>query len=251
MEQLSFPDTPGRISQPVPYCGPAPSPGALWLDWNLSPVLLAVLTGLLAAGLWRGTHRGAFALGWAGLVIAFVSPLCALTTALFLARTGHHLVLLALATPALAIGWPLRWPGRVPGFLLTAAALVLWHLPAAYTLAWDSHAAYWALQGALLVGGWSFWSAVLAPEQARGDSVLADTAFVLGLGSVMSLLGALLTFAPRPLYGEHLATTGVWGLSALADQQAAGLVMWVPGMVLMSAGVALTLVRAWRRSATA
>jgi putative membrane protein len=44
----------------------------------------------------------------------------------------------------------------------------------------------------------------------------------------MALLGAVLTFAPAPLYAIHLTAPLAWGLSPLADQQLAGLLMWVP-----------------------
>jgi putative membrane protein len=47
----------------------------------------------------------------------------------------------------------------------------------------------------------------------------------------MGLLGALIVFAPRPIYWVHLASTAPWGLSPLADQQLAGLLMWVPAML--------------------
>ena len=58
----------------------------------------------------------------------------------------------------------------------------------------------------------------------------------------MGLLGALIVFAPRPLYPVHLASTTAWGLTPLADQQLAGLLMWVPAM-LPYVGVGLWL--AW------
>ncbi|HMP63845.1 MAG TPA: cytochrome c oxidase assembly protein, partial [Phenylobacterium sp.] len=45
---------------------------------------------------------------------------------------------------------------------------------------------------------------------------------------LMGLLGALITFAGAPLFGPHLATTESWGLTALEDQQLAGLIMWAP-----------------------
>jgi len=47
----------------------------------------------------------------------------------------------------------------------------------------------------------------------------------------MGLLGALLVFAPRPLYWVHFESTAAWGLTPLADQQLAGLLMWVPAML--------------------
>jgi putative membrane protein len=47
----------------------------------------------------------------------------------------------------------------------------------------------------------------------------------------MGLLGALIVFASRPLYTVHFASAWAWGLSPLADQQLAGLLMWVPAIV--------------------
>jgi len=47
----------------------------------------------------------------------------------------------------------------------------------------------------------------------------------------MGVIGALLVFAAQPLYAAHEATTWPWGLTPLADQQLAGLIMWVPGAV--------------------
>ena len=58
----------------------------------------------------------------------------------------------------------------------------------------------------------------------------------------MGLLAALIVFAPRPLYALHFATTQPWGLSPLADQQLAGLLMWLPAS-LPYLGVGLWL--AW------
>jgi putative membrane protein len=58
----------------------------------------------------------------------------------------------------------------------------------------------------------------------------------------MGLLGALIVFAPRPLYTLHVASTAAWGLTPLADQQLAGLLMWVPA-ILPYLGVGLWI--AW------
>ena len=56
----------------------------------------------------------------------------------------------------------------------------------------------------------------------------------------MGLLGALITFAARPLYAPHWLTTQDWGLSPLDDQQLAGLIMWAPGsLVYLFAAVAI------------
>ncbi|HYX23881.1 MAG TPA: cytochrome c oxidase assembly protein, partial [Thermoanaerobaculia bacterium] len=58
------------------------------------------------------------------------------------------------------------------------------------------------------------------------------------------VLGALLTFAPRLWYPIYEARTAAWGLSALEDQQLAGLIMWVPAGVLFIV-LGLALFAAW------
>jgi putative membrane protein len=59
-----------------------------------------------------------------------------------------------------------------------------------------------------------------------------------------SILGALLTFAPRAWYQPYLATSSAWHLTPLEDQQLGGLIMWIPGgSVLLF--VALVLLVRW------
>jgi len=234
-----------------PYCGPAPTPETFLFAWNVDPVLWAALALVACLGL---THlcrtaadparQRAFA-GAAGVaVVAFVSPLCALTVALFTARTLHHLILIGLLAPLLAIALPLR---RIPAgaaFLALSAALWAWHVPVVYAAAWDHPALYWAMQATLLMPAWAVWSGVFTRRSGLGGAVAA--AFpVAALAGQMGLIGAILTFAPRPLYGEHLVYTEAFGLTALADQQLAGLMMWVPGMLPFAIFAALTLRAAW------
>jgi cytochrome c oxidase assembly factor CtaG len=42
-------------------------------------------------------------------------------------------------------------------------------------------------------------------------------------------LAAVLVFAERVLYPTYLTVPRMWGVSALDDQVAAGVIMWVPG----------------------
>ena len=93
------------------YCGPAPAPEGIWLRWNLHPPLLVALA-LLAAAVGR---RPVGALAVAVLAVAFVSPLCALSAALFSARAVHHVLLVAVAAPLLAMAWPARRPPAMAG----------------------------------------------------------------------------------------------------------------------------------------
>lgn len=239
----------------IPYCGPAPAPQSLVLAWNVAPLpLLLVLAPLVAAHAMKGARRVPACVASAALFIAFVSPLCALTVALFAARGLHHLVLVLVAAPALALAVPgaakaaLLVPRGV-GFIALSVFLWLWHLPAAYTLAWESHAVYWLMQAGLLGSAWLFWSQVL--QDGRPQERVAATGMVLGLAGQMGLIAAILTFSPRILYPEHIALTPAFGLDALTDQQLAGLVMWVPGMLPLAVLGGLLLRRGWQEAAQA
>jgi putative membrane protein len=97
-----------------------------------------------------------------------------------------------------------------------------WHAPDAYVAALDATPVYWLMQLTLLGSAALMWAAIFAATPARAIAAL------LGLTIQMGLLGALLVFAATPLYAPHLTTTLAFGLDPEADQQLAGLIMWVP-----------------------
>jgi cytochrome c oxidase assembly factor CtaG len=66
----------------------------------------------------------------------------------------------------------------------------------------------------------------------------------MGMQSV--LLSLLLTFANASWYEGYRSSTAPWGLDALADQQLAGVIMWVPAGLIYLA-TALGLLVAWLR----
>lgn len=207
-----------------PYCGAGPVPADLWTRWNLDPLALLALAILGALLLILADHRRLA--GAAGLVLiaAFVSPLCALSSALFAARTLHHILLVALAAPLIA--WALPKPRRQMRLGVWTACGVLvfwaWHAPAAYGAAMSHDLVYVLMQASLLASATGAWRAVRAARPGGAVVALVVTSVLMGL------LGAILTFAPRALYAPHALTTAAWGLTPLADQQIAGLIMWIP-----------------------
>jgi putative membrane protein len=215
----------------IAYCGPAAIPADFWTRWNFDPLLLAALAGV-AFTIALGKSANARA-GWGALalmVLVFVSPLCALASALFSARVLHHVLLVAAAAPLFALAFPMRRIGSPPLAMLVAAnaiVLWLWHAPAIYDWGLSSVPTYWLMQASLLGSAWLLWRVILAPTAEPGPSLVA---LAVTIGQ-MVLLGALIVFAPRPLYLVHIASTWPWGLSPLSDQQLAGLLMWVPAML--------------------
>jgi putative membrane protein len=236
---------PPALADP-PYCGTPPAPGDV--VWNLDPVLLAVLAAGLALT-WTRTpagRRGHLAAGVALLAALLLSPLCSLSVALFSARVAQHLGLLALAAPLLALALPATRPragGLAAAALAFAVALWAWHLPVPYALTFRSDLAYWAMQLSLLGTATWLWHGLL-----RAGALRPDAALLAGLATAAQMggLGALLTFAPRPLFAPHAATTLPWGLTPLEDQQLGGLLMWVPGGVAFALVALPALARALR-----
>lgn len=222
----------------IPYCGSSPLPAELAARWNLDPLLLGTLAAAFVLCRKLGAQPRILAAGFAVLLVIFVSPLCALGSALFSARIVHHLLLTGLAAPLIALAFP-RGGGSVATWTIAHAAIWwLWHTPFAYGFALASDAGYWIMQASLLASAIGFWRAVrTAPAPVAVAGLLATTV-------QMGLLGALLTFAGTPIYAWHLVTTQPWGLTPLEDQQLAGLIMWVPGAGVYL-GAALWLAGGW------
>lgn len=220
------------------YCGPAPVPDALWTRWNLDPWLLVMLAVL--ALVFARNGRGLAAVGV--LAIAFVSPLCALSSALFAARVAHHVLLVAVAAPLLALAWPARrGGGSLPlAFAVSTAILWFWHAPPAYDRALAHMGLYWVMQFTLLLSALWFWRAVFAPRPPV-EGIL----FIVAGFAQMGMLGALLTFAPGPLYAAHMTAPFDWGLTPLGDQRLGGLLMWVPAGLPYAVAAGLLARRGW------
>lgn len=219
----------------VTYCGPPPGPAELWAQWNLDPWLML---GLGAAYcLWRfgvpdatPAARRHFYAAFAVLLAVFVSPLCAASSALFSARVLHHVLMVAVAAPLLALALPSPRHATNPlglPLLVATATLYLWHAPPLYDMALAHVGTYWLMQFSLLVSATVFWRATLAPQTTPALALVA----IVASAALMGMLGALLTFAPEPLYLAHRIAPLAFGLTALEDQRLGGLVMWVPALV--------------------
>ena len=125
-------------------------------------------------------------------------------------------------------------------------ALWCWHLPALYEAALSNGWLHGLEHATFLLTALLSWAAILAAGRRRTNRCGLAVLVLFVLATQSGLLGVLLTFAPRPWYPSYEATTEAWGLTPLADQQLAGVIMWIPaGSVYMV--VALLLVSRWIR----
>jgi putative membrane protein len=209
------------------HAGPTLDP---WIIASVAPLLL-----LRPRAAWP--YAGALL----ALFCALFWPLEPLAQDSFAAHMAQHMLLIGVAAPLLAASRPvvrfLRGQGDLlrpvfrlarpmNAFLLHGAAIWLGHAPAVLEWSLDARWVH-ALQHFLLVAtAVLFWWALLARGRAgAGESAVWCLATLIHTG----LLGALLAFAPRPLYPSY----------GFEDQQLAGLLMWIPGgLCYLAAGLA-------------
>jgi putative membrane protein len=235
----------------LPYCGTAPVPGEIFMRFNSDPVLIAVLLAALGLQLWvaRGLPPRQLLCGSSGWIIAaaaFLSPLCALSVALFAARVGQHMILVLLAAPLIAAGLPSRTPRAAWTLWLSAlaffVALWFWHMPLPYDATFHSVALYWFMHLCLFGTAIAFWYALI--HHVRADAVHAFAAGIL-TSIQMGMLGAFLSLGDHPWFRTHLLSTWPWHLTPLEDQQLGGVLMWVPGIVIFLWAAVRSLSRLW------
>jgi putative membrane protein len=223
------------------------------------------------AGAGRGVRPAealAFGAGVAVLAVMIALPLHESGRLRFAPHMLEHELLRVLAAPLLAAGrpgvpyllaLPLAWRRLVSGWIMNGgarrlwqplfrpgaawalygAALWLWHAPALFEAALQSETVHYLQHLTLLVTALLFWASLL-PRRADGKTRIAAVFSLFTTSMHSTLLGALLTLSPTVWYASYAGATGPGGLSALEDQQLAGLIMWVPaGLVYMAAALAL------------
>jgi putative membrane protein len=269
---------------PVPgHVGPPIGPGELWTSWNTDPLVWSGLAAMGVAYLWASSrrhdrvarHRRTYFLAaLTTLLVALVSPLDATGRSLSSAHMVQHLLLTSLAAPLIVLAAPVRtasaalspeWrlvaragrrsrPGQLARAVLARPVLASvpfvvvlwgWHLPAPYEAALGDHLVHGLEHVTMLATAMLSWAAIiLGARRRRRDRPGLAILVLFGLSTASALLGVLLTFAPDVLYRSYERTATAWHLSALADQQLAGVIMWVPGGAVYLA-VALVILIDW------
>lgn len=254
--------------------------------WTLDPLIVTPM-GLfgvlyLSGLLWlrRRKHAGvsmqplalsSAALGALALFFALIWPIDAFSESSFAMHMAQHMLLIAVAGPLLAlarIGIPInaaiaavspaaatalslprKWlrlllmPSVV--FILHGAVIWGWHSPSLFELALRVEWIHTLEHLSFLIAGYWYWTVLIRHSENEGYA--SATLSVLSTLMHTGLLGALFTFAPRPLYSTYIETQGGIDM-ALQDQQLAGLLMWIPmGACYLIGGLAFAA--AWLRMA--
>jgi cytochrome c oxidase assembly factor CtaG len=257
----------------------------LFGSWTFDPLLCAGLLAAAAAyllGMRRSRRewpwwRGALWLaGLATLALATMSGIDHYAELLLSVHMLQHLLLLLLAPVLLLSARPVglalaggsqgsrRRIGAAlharavrlairpaVGFTAFATVILATHLTGLFALALRVPAVHALEHAAYLLAGVLFFAPILAADPLpRPPHAVARFCWLMAAMAAMAIPGALLTFATSVRYREYLAPARALGRSALADQQLAGVVMWVGGGVAMFAlalGVAMQAMLAEER----
>jgi len=186
------------------------------------------------------------------------SPIAALDDELLTVHMVQHLLLMAIGPPLILMGRPalcvlsgipkrlvlhciapilrfvtvrqLRRIAVHPGFCLivATATLVGWHFPALFAL--GLHSARWheIQHGCFLLSGFVFWLPVIEVRSAILKPTTWSVPLYLFFATLpCDALSAFLTFCGRVVYPSYLVVPRSFGISALQDQEMAGVLMWV------------------------
>lgn len=190
-------------------------------------------------------RRLSFTCGIAVLVLAWGAA--GISAHSFTMHMIVHMSVVAVAAPLMALGvvgtrldptatYPALF-AALPASVLELVVVWGWHAPVPHSLA-RSYAAVMVLeQASFLSAGLLLWLACLSA--AGGMQRRAAGAVGLLFTSMhMTLLGVLLTLAPRPLYVQ--AAHAEQAQHAVADQSLGGIVMLaVGGAIYLAGGLAL------------
>jgi putative membrane protein len=209
---------------------------------------------------WRAWCFGG---GLLAVAIALLSPIATFDSLFMFMHMIQHLLLVMIAAPLIWLGAPLlpmlwafdrktrRRLGRFmhpssrvhavfhfltrPSIALPILVLTItaWHYPPFYdaaqgrTLIHDlEHATFFA--AALLY----YWPIIQPTGGKRRMSYGAGILYLFPAKITGFVIGASLSMAQTPWYQTYINAPRVWGLSALSDQQLAGLIMWIFGGLL-------------------
>ena len=237
----------------------------LTLATALSLFIIAAVYVIGVRRLWNRTIQPwqtiAFTLGWSSAAIALLSPLDRWSDVFFSVHMTQHEILMLLSAPLMVLGRPNLaalhvvpslgrfarvWElvtGPVTVLVLHAVVLWVWHIPAMFETALHHETIHAFQHLGFFITAALFWFALLHGRYGRlGYGV--GVVYVFFTAMHTQLLGALLTFGSHIWYPTHAARTAAAGGDALADQQLAGVLMWVP-FGLMFLCIALALFAAW------
>jgi putative membrane protein len=190
-----------------------------------------------------------FAAGLLTIAVALLSPVGHIAEELVIAHMVEHLLLGDIATLLLVLGLtgPLLQPilairvfdrlrilaHPLVAFPLWALNFYLWHVPALYDAAYGGAALHALEHMTFILFGCLMWMPVFGPlPTPQWFTAAWKVAYVIAVRFAGAILGNVLMWSGAVLYPIYAPGEHRWGISPIADQSTAGVVMMVEGTFL-------------------
>jgi putative membrane protein len=187
---------------------------------------------------------------------ALGSPLAGYDHSLLTVHMIKHLLLMTVGPALILLGEPVRvfWIGVSPlarralrrvlrpsplhrfarmvtrpalCWTLSALTLVIWHIPALFTLGVRSATWHTVEQAMFFFAGLLFWWPVIQPWPSASTGPRWSMLLYLFLATLpCDILSGFLAFSDRVAYPVYFSTPRLFGFSVLEDQQCAAALMW-------------------------
>jgi cytochrome c oxidase assembly factor CtaG len=220
---------------PITIGGVAYWARAMTLSWAGRPVPL-----------WRQVCFGS---GLALIAIALFSPIGHIAEELVIAHMAEHLLIGDLASLLLVLGLTksllqpilsIRAFNRLQvlthpllAFPLWALNFYLWHVPALYDAAYGTAPLHALEHTTFLFFGCLMWMPVFGPlPKPQWFTAGWKVGYVIAVRFAGAILGNVLMWSGTVLYPIYRPGERYWGISAIADQSTAGVIMMVEGTFL-------------------
>ena len=184
---------------------------------------------------------------------------------LYSAHMVQHMLLTLVVALLLVVGTP-AWMARrmlgegaflravrslsrpVTGLIQFNLILVLSHWPVVVEATVRFHPLHFVAHAMLLASAVLMWMPVASPlPEIRRVKPPVQMLYLFLQTIVPTVPASFLTFNERPLYGIYAEFPRLWGVSALTDQQTAGLIMKIVGGLFLWAVIAVIFFR-WYES---
>jgi cytochrome c oxidase assembly factor CtaG len=252
-------------------------------DWSWDPTVLLGLAALVAvyvAAARRGLLRAdddttpwfkrAALRPWfftAGIVSGFIALQSPIDTGgddfLLSLHMIQHLALMMVSPPLVLLGiagmrppadsiaprWRTVWTFVTrpwPAAFIFSGVLLLWHIPSWYDATLTTQWIHIVEHLTFIAVGVVFWWPIVDP--LRGAHTRAVSPFVkigmLGLAGIPpTVLGFLFCLVSTPVYEFYARAPRLWGLSAVQDQQIAGVIMFGLGNIVYFVAISVIFLR--------
>ena len=196
--------------------------------------------------LWR---QACFASGLLVIAVALVSPIGDLAEELVIAHMAEHLLLGDIGSLLLVLGLtgPLLQPilairtfdrlrilaHPAVAFPLWAINLFLWHAPPLYDAAYGTAPIHALEHTTFIFFGCMMWMPVFGPlPMPQWFTAGWKVGYIVAVRFTGAVLGNVLMWSGTVLYTIYAPGERHWGISPLADQSTAGVIMMVEGTFL-------------------